>query len=414
MKTHFDVAVVGAGAVGCACALWTQEAGFDVVLIDKSEPGAGASFGNAGIFSTSGCIPVNSPALFRDLPKMTLRTDSPLSINWFYAITHLPWMLRFLRQCTPERVRHISEKLALILGHTEAGMMPLIERAGAQGLLDEVAPLYLYGSEQSFNSGKGGIERRRELGVRLDILDEAEVRELEPHIRAPVFKALRFTDSSFIRNPGALVKRLAEKFSADGGTIIEGSVDACTANENLVAIAIGDEKTIMCEKLILAAGAHSTKIKGTGAEHLPLDTERGYHIAYHGHQDKLSRPVGSADGGFYASPMDTGLRLAGTVEIAGTENPPSPKRLAYLQGWAEKMFGDMGEPDETWLGFRPTMPDSLPVIGPAKNNPNILLAFGHQHLGLTMSGITGRVISDLVQGRAPNFDISSFSPARFE
>lgn len=413
MKRNFDVAVIGAGAVGCACALWNQDTGLDVALIDKSGPTDAASYGNAGIFSVTGFAPLNSPGLIRRLPKLMFDNDSPLSIDWVYALTHLPWMLKFLRACAPDKVAHITEQLANITNHVEAGFMPLAKRAGAEDLIKDIASIYIYSTKEYFEGDAASIESRRRLGADMDVIDQDEVHEMEPHLRAPVYKALRSNENKYIINPGEYIERLKKCFASDGGEFINAAAMSCSEQGDQVQVRLDDGSTLTCNKLVIAAGAHSKKIVGSGAEKLPLDTERGYHVVYHGAQSKLTRPVGWSSGGLYATPMETGLRIAGTVELAGLNKPPSPRRMEYIAGMANKMFDGLGEPDETWMGFRPTLPDSVPVIGLAPGKRNILLAFGHQHLGLTMSGITGRVIADLVQGRAPNFDISGYSPSRF-
>jgi glycine/D-amino acid oxidase-like deaminating enzyme len=414
MSKNFDVAVIGAGAVGCSCALWNQEAGFKVALIDKSSPTDAASYGNAGIFSMTGFAPINSPGLIRRLPKLMFGHDTPLSIDWVYALTHLPWMMKFLRACSAEKVAHITEQLANITNHVEAGFMPLAKRARADDLVKNIASIYIYSTREYFDGDAASIENRRRLGANIDVIEEDEVREMEPHLRAPVYKALRSNDNQFISNPGEYVQRLKNRFTADGGEQINAAALSCAEEGEKVHVRLDNGSTLTCNKLVIAAGAHSRKIIGSGAEDLPLDTERGYHVVYHRAQARITGPIGWSSGGLYASPMDNGLRIAGTVELAGLDKPPSPHRIRYISRMADKMFASLGEPDEVWMGFRPTLPDSLPVIGVAPGKRNILLAFGHQHLGLTMSGITGRVIADLAQGRAPNFDISGYSPNRFD
>ncbi|MGI9374333.1 MAG: NAD(P)/FAD-dependent oxidoreductase [Hyphomicrobiales bacterium] len=413
MTKHFDVAVIGAGAVGCACALYTQEAGLSVALVDKSASRDKTSYGNAGVFSVTGFAPINSPSVVKNLPKLMFGKDSPLAINWFYALTNLPWMLKFLQNCAPEKVAYMTEQLAILSNHAAAGFMPMIKRAGAEDLLNEDGALYIYSTKEGFDGAKAGIDERIRLGADMDILNEAETLEMEPNLKLPIYRSLRSNENGFISSPGELVERLMARFTKEGGVLVEQHAISCSEDDDRVHVRLDDGSTFTCAKLVIAAGAHSKKITGSGAEHLPLDTERGYHVVYHGAQDKVSRPVGWADAGFYVSPMAGGLRFAGTVELAGLNKPPSQNRIDYIARRSKEMISGLGEPDETWLGFRPTFPDALPAIGPAPGKKNILLAFGHQHLGLTFSGITGRVIADLVQERSPNFDVSGFSPVRF-
>lgn len=410
---RFDLAVVGAGMVGVSSALWAQMRGMQVLLLDPDAPGAGASYGNAGTIATYACVPVNSPSILRSLPALLFAKDSPLGINWLYAAKNLPWMLSFLRNCTAARVDRITDHLGDLLAHADAGLDPLIEAAGAGDLMVSNDCLYIYSTEAGFAGSASGLEGRRRNGVTFDVLDEAAIRELEPAFKPPIHKGLMFRGARHVRDPQALVARLHEAFVARGGTWLQAGVDRTETAEDGVTLHLAGGETRVADKAVIAAGAHSKSIEGSGAAALPLDTERGYHLMFHDHGDLVSRPVGWAEAGFYAVPMAAGLRIAGTVEIAGLTKPKSTHRIAYLKRRAREMFGDIGEPDEDWLGFRPTMPDSLPVIGRAPNSDRILHAFGHQHIGLTLGGITGRIIADLAEDRAPNFDLAPFDPKRF-
>ncbi|MGI9407711.1 MAG: NAD(P)/FAD-dependent oxidoreductase [Hyphomicrobiaceae bacterium] len=412
-KETYDIAVAGAGIVGVSCALWAQMRGMRVLLADGNPPGSGASYGNAGTIATYGCIPVNSPSLFRDLPKLLFSKTAPLRIDWGYALTHLPWMLKFLRNCTPDRVRHISMSLGDLLSHTDAGLDPLVEAAGAGDMFIQNDFIYAYATRAGYEGALHGIEVRRRNGVELEFLDPGEILELEPNLRMPLHAGVRFVNGRHARDPQRLVQRLFDRFIADGGTYVQTNVTSCKPDNDGVSLALSDGTTQRAGQFVIAAGAHSKSIVGSGAEDLPLDTERGYHVQFKDHARLVSRPVAWAEGGFYATPFDAGLRLAGTVEIAGLNASKTPKRIDVLTQRAHDMFGDIGEPDSDWMGFRPTMPDSLPVIGRSARSDRILFAFGHQHIGFTLGGITGRIIADLAEARAPNFDISAFSSQRF-
>ena len=225
---------------------------------------------------------------------------------------------------------------------------------------------------------------------------------------------VRFLGGRHVLDPQALVTRLFDRFIKDGGEFIQDTVKSVEARGDSVDIQLANGKTHSAGKLVIAAGAHARSIKGSGAEDLPLGVERGYHVMFAEHAHRVTRPVAWAEGAFYATPMSTGLRLAGTVEIDRLDAPENPARTRALTKRAHVMFGtELGEPTSTWLGYRPTMPDSLPVIGTSHRSDRILFAFGHQHLGLTLGSITGRIIADLAEDRLPNFDISAFAPGRF-
>ncbi len=412
-SSEFDLAIVGAGMVGVSCALWARMRGLSVLLLDENPPGSGASYGNAGTIATYACVPVNSPDILWNLPSLLFSKESPLGIDWAYALRNLPWMLAFLRNCTPARVARITDILGDLLARADSGLDPLIEAAGAGDLMVANDCLYIYSTAAGFARAATGLEGRRRNGVAFDVLEEAAIRALEPALKLPIHKGLMFRGARHVRDPQALIERLHACFLEKGGQWRQTGVTRTEAADDGVTLHLADGGTRVADKVVIAAGAHSKSIAGSGAEALPLDTERGHHLMFHKHGGLVSRPVGWADGGLYATPMAAGLRIAGTVEIAGLEQPKSPHRLAYLKRKAHQMFGDIGAPDEDWLGFRPTMPDALPVIGRSPHSGRILHAFGHQHVGLTLGGITGRIIADLAEDRAPNFDISMFDPKRF-
>ncbi|MEM1197670.1 MAG: FAD-dependent oxidoreductase [Pseudomonadota bacterium] len=409
----YDILVAGAGIVGVSCALWAQMRGAKVALADANPPGSGASYGNAGTIATYACVPVNSPSIVSGLPFYLFSKESPLGFDWTYALKNMPWMLSFLRNCNAGRVSEITDHLGNLLSHADAGLDPLIEAAGAQDLVVSNDCLYVWSTEKGYEGAKASNKARRRNGVVFDLLDAGEINALEPALKMPIHKGLLYRGARHVRNPEALVQRMHARFVADGGVWLQQAVNESQGDAEGVTAKLSDGTTVRAGKLVVAAGAHSRSVRGSGAEHTPLDTERGHHVLYKAHGDLISRPVGWADAGFYAIPMNAGLRVAGTVEIAGLAKPKSPGRIAYLTRKSREMFGDLGTPDEDWLGFRPTFPDALPAIGPSPHAPNTLFAFGHQHIGLTLAGITGRIIADMAEGRAPNFDVAPFDPKRF-
>ena len=414
ISADYDVAVLGAGIIGASCALWLQRSGQRVLIIDAGEPGSGASFGNACTIATYACVPVNSPTLIPQLPKLLFGRDSPLSLDWRYAATHLPWLLQFLRHCQPERVRHTTDALGKLLLQTDAGLDPLIEWAHAQSLFVANDCLYLYSQPTAFESARESIRARQRNGVELDVIDGAAARALEPALQIPIHRALHFAGARHTINPQRLVARFVEQVCADGGEFLQSRVERVREHPGQVCLDLAGGKSVAARKLVVACGAHATRIPGSGAEQLPLDTERGYHIEFTRAGHLLSRPVGWADGGFYATPTESALRVAGTVEIAGLDRPANPARTAYLERKARDLLGEELPPSHSeWLGFRPTFPDALPVIDQAPDSAHIYLALGHQHIGLTLGGITGKLICDLILQRPPDIDLTPFRASRF-
>ena len=408
------VVVVGAGMVGVSAALWLQQSGHDVTLIDRGAPGRATSYGNAGIFATYGCIPINAPRRLIDTPSMLLDAGSPLSIQWSYLPRFLPWALRFLSACRPGRVRATVRALAAILAQAEAGFRPLARRAGIESLLGPAGALYVYESEESWRRDRANRELRRAHGVSFRELDPSEVYELEPALANVVHRGVYLEDVFYLRNPHAVVDRLARAFVQWGGRVHHAEVRAIgNGLPGLLEVVCSGER-IAADRVVIAAGAWSTRLLGRLAEHIPLDAERGYHVMFPEAASLLNRPVAPVDGGFFMTPMEVGLRAAGTVEFAGLDAPPRPARVEALTAAARRLLPDLGEPAESWLGFRPTLPDALPAIGPLPSDPRILCAFGHQHLGMTLGGITGKLIAELVDGTdPPSVDLAPFRPDRF-
>lgn len=410
----FDVAIIGAGIVGASVALWVQQDGKKTLLLDGQPPGSATSSGNAGTIATYACVPVNSPEIFRRLPKLLFSRDSPLRIDWQYALSHLPWHVAFLRNCTTSRVNVISSHLAKLLELTQVGLDPLVKRSGAeQCFADKEGIYYVFSSAAAYRAAQRETEARRRYGASVTELSGQEFKQREPGVTMPIHRALLFEGARFLHNPKRLVERYVDQFVRDGGTFKQQQVLTVTPDSGDIEVRLEDKTSIRCGKLVIAAGAWSGNIPGSGTEELPLDTERGYHIMFGNHGNRLRRPVAWVEGGFYATPMEQGLRLAGTVELAGLKNKPNQNRIDYLIRSAHTMFAGLGQPDDTWLGFRPTFPDALPVIGPSPRSPHILFAFGHQHVGLTLGGVTGKLIADLVAERKPPIDLNPYSATRF-
>lgn len=409
----FDLIVIGAGIVGMSTALWAQKEGLKTLICDPNPPGSGTTYGSACTIANYACIPVNSPSIFSSLPHLLTSRESPLSFNVMHGLKNPRWMLAFLNNCRASRVKHISQALGQFLTHTDAGLDPLIIEAKAQDLIVSNDCLYVWSTRSGYEGARESNQMRASQGVDFDELAPDDVRKLEPNLQQKIHKGLLFKGSRHISNPQELVNRMQKRFEELGGTFLAQGVDSCQPDDTGVTTHLNDGTQIRGDRLALTAGARSRQIKGTGAEHLPLGTERGYHILYRDHGPLLSRPVGWAEAGFYATPMADGLRIAGTVEINAIDAKFNTKCTEYLQRKSYEMFGALGTPDDTWLGHRPTMPDSLPVIGHSRASNRIILAFGHQHIGLTLGGVTGKIVTDLAQGREPYCDISNFDPQRF-
>ena len=413
MTSQTRIAVIGAGIVGCSCALWLQRKGFAVTLIDPEDPGSGTSSGNACTIAEYGCIPVNSPDLFRRLPSLLFSSDSPLSLNPAYVLSHPAWMFEFLLNCRKHKVERIIRVLGKLLARVYEGLDPLLDMANARDLLAQQGFMHVYVNQQEFDAAKPANQLRREQGSTFVELDRGDIRDLEPNLKFPFERGLLFDSINHVLDPLALCQRYAECFKNNQGQLLRQRALEVLHGPGAVRVRLDNGETVDAERVVIAAGAFSKSIDGIPMGLLKLDTERGYHVQFSNMQHLANRPVSWHHAGFYATPTNQGLRFAGTVEIAGNHQEKNPRIINYLNRKAHEMFELPDQPDQEWLGFRPTCPDALPVIGYSTTSEYILYAFGHHHLGLTLAGITGKLIAELANGEKPSHNITPFSPRRF-
>ncbi len=413
MNSETRIAVVGAGLVGLSCALWLQKKGLAVTLIDQADPGSGTSSGNACTIADYGCIPVNSPAIFKRLPSLLLSKESPLSVNPGYALSHPSWMLKFLLNCRQPRVDRTTRLLGRLLAKTWDGLDPLLDMAAARDLVRQNGCMYVYRSERDYQDALPSNLKRREQGAHYVELGAADIRDLEPNLRIPFERGLLFEQSCHVLNPRTLCERYFVCFQRQQGNFVRQRAVTVRHGLDAVQVELDNGEKVDARRVVIAAGAFSRQIDGIPMQLLPLDTERGYHVQFNGQQHLLQRPVCWNTAGFYATPMNEGLRAAGTVEIAGLGTQKNQSNLDYLTRKVRQMLDLPPTPDQEWLGFRPTLPDALPVIGFSTVSEYILYAFGHQHIGLTLAGITGKLVAELANREQPSLEIKPFSPARF-
>lgn len=413
-----SVVVIGAGVVGLSSALWLQRAGHEVTIVDREPPALGvpyehaSSFGNACTIAFGACIPVATPGILRQVPKMLLDREGPLSIFWRDLPQLTPWLFSFLRASTPREVDRIVAILGNLLRHAEAGHAPLIEEAGASDLLRRTGCLYLYRNERDFQAAQRDIAFRAREGVRMEILDPPAIREREPNLAPLYHKGLLFLDAYSIDTPHQYILALAEAFRRRGGEFVRGEASAIEPGETQVSVRVG-ETNLLCDRLVIAGGAWSNKLARQVGDRILLDTERGYHVLFPESGQLLSAPTCYPEFGFYMTPLSEGIRAAGTVELGGLGAPPRPVRTRIIEKRARTLLPRLGAAGRTWLGFRPSMPDSLPVIGSSPRDRRVVYAFGHGHVGLTLGGITGRLVSHVVSGTPPPIDLEPLRPTRF-
>lgn len=413
-----EIVVIGAGIVGMSCASYIQRAGHRVTVIDRGAPGEGTSFGNAGCLNSSSVVPIAMPGVLSQVPRWLLDPEGPLVLRWRYLPHLAPWLWRFVRAGAPDKVAAQARALRALLGSTLESYAPLVKAASAEDLIHRAGHLTVYKSEASFAKDARAMDLRRANGVVVDDLSFDELRQLEPSLSRDFVRGRMIAETGHVGDPHRLVLRLAEAFVRDGGRIRREAVRGFALAGGAVTGVRGDSGIHRADHIVLAAGAWSRRLAKELGDAVPLDTERGYHVVLRDPEVMPRRPISSADGKYFATPMDGGLRVAGTVEFAGLEAPPDWRRSRMLLRQAQDMFPalarDIGdERISMWMGFRPSMPDSLPVIGPSRRHRNVFHAFGHGHVGLIGGAMTGRIIAALVDGATPPIDIAPFSVARF-
>jgi len=411
MIQHTDIAILGAGVVGLAIAEALLAEGRAVTLIDPGEPGMGASYGNAGTIADYAVMPVGSPDVLKNLPSLLFDKNSPLAIRRAALPSLLPWLARFALQSLPGPTRRNAANIARLLTGAAGHWQGLADRVGASDILQNRGCLYIYESAKAYRAAHADMAFRRSQGITVDLIGPAELRQMEPTLPEVQGGAAFFPKAVFLNDPGRMVRNLAAHVG-QSAQIFKARAERIERQADGVLVT-GAGLHLKARRVVIAAGAHSRALAAQAGDKVPLDTERGYHVEWDMPGKRLTRPACPTTRGFYLCPMEGRLRVAGTVELGGLTAPPSPHRIAKLVEGARAIFPDLPEPSREWMGFRPSLPDSVPVIGPSRGGADILHACGHGHIGLTLAPITARLIADLVAGRAPEMDLTPYLPHRF-
>lgn len=409
------VAIVGAGIVGVATALWLQRAGHDVVLVDPKGPGAATSFGNGGILASCACVPVTVPGVARKAPGMLLDRDGPLFLRWAYLPRLLPWLGRYLAHATDAETVRIARALHPLVGDSLADHQALAAGTGAERYVVPCDYLYLYRDRAEFAADGYGWKLRREAGWDWEEIGGADVRAAEPLVGPEQGFAVRMGRHGRISDPGAYVEALAAEVVRQGGRMLRAGVEDIVVAEGRVTGVRAGGETVACDDVVIAAGAWSATLCARLGLTVPLETERGYHMELWEPEAMLRAPLMVASGKFVATPMDGRVRLAGLLEFGGLAAAASRGPEALLERGVGRVFPGLRWGETThWMGHRPALADSLPAIGPVPGVAGAWLGFGHHHVGLTAGAITGRLLAQGIAGLRPNIDLAPYAPARFQ
>jgi len=412
MGKKLKIGIVGAGIQGISNALFLQKKGFNVTIFDRDEPGSpAASYGNAGHFSPYASVPINRPDVLTDIPAMLLSSTGPLALKWNYVPKMIPWFLQFIRNCTTNRMMHTAKNMHQILDLALPAYDELFDEIELGGLVEKKGILYIW-NNQSLKSRELEIKIRDELGVDQQTVTPKEIHDLEPNIKPIYHGGVYYRHGRHARNPKKILLKLFELFLKKGGKFLKMNIKDINFNDEKPVIK-AETQSFLFDKIVIACGSFSKKLTDNLDEKIPLDTERGYHVHFKGCDNLLSRPVIFQNRGFGITPMEQGLRVVGTVEFGGLDNPLSKSRINNLINNAKYVMGDLPDHEDEWLGFRPTLPDYLPVIGPSKKYKNVFYCFGHHHLGWTLGPISGKIISGMIAEENTNLDLKPYSSLRF-
>ncbi len=406
--------VVGGGIVGLSTAFYLNRLGWGVTLIDKAQPGHGCSAGNAGSISPGSVVPLGGPGTLAQVPQMLWDRNGALTIPWSYSPFLMPWLIAFLKASSKSRAQEISDQLQPLLEPTLEGHIKLLASIGASELLKSTGQLHVYPDRNAQLKDSFGWALRRSHNVQVIDVDRRAILELEPSIGPRYTVGYFLPEQGMIIDPFKQVERLATALVEDGVSIVRDEVRSASVEGRK---AVGVETASghhSADAVVICAGAWSQVLLASLGIKVPLESQRGYHATLHSSGISLRRPVVAADRKMFSTPMLDGLRVAGTVEFGGLQRPPDMRRAEILLQHCKELFPEANVSSPSlWMGHRPCLPDSLPVMGQSKQVSGLWFNFGHGHLGLTMGPSTGELVARGVSGLKGYIDLDAFSIERF-
>ena len=393
-----EIAVIGAGIVGLSTAYYLQKAGCQVILIDKQDPGTGTSRGHASMIANYGVPGINQPQVWQQLPRYLFSKSSPIAIQWSKIVKMTPWLIQFLKNCNTTSMKKTASHTSSLLISALPNYQELLKEVGAENLITHRGVLYVWiDPRQQPNSSQ--INIRSESGVEQIKLSGEEIRELEPNLSDQIQGGWHFPKAHHTLDPDLILEKLYQNYLIRGGQFQKEEVSAIHPEESSTQI-----NNIDYDQVVVCTGAFSKSlVKQIEGQFIPLETERGYHIEFIEKQHLLSRPTSLVESGMYLTPLHNRLRAVGTVELGGLHSEISQARIDYIARDAKRLLPFLQDYQNPWLGYRPTMPDCLPVLGRSPRYKNIFYAFGHNHLGWTLGPTTGKLITELIcHGREIN------------
>ena len=407
-----SVIVIGSGITGVSCAEELRRSGAKVTLIDRVKAGdpSQTSFGNAGILAREGIMPIANPSMLKMIPQILLSPNSPVYLKWSYLAKFSPWALQFIMNGTRPKALPIILALNELIYDTVENHIQLSKNTDAARFIEKGDMTLLYRNRKQFSSDKFANQARRNLGIIWEELSRNELLDRDPHISKLYQFGLAYKNHGWITNPAAYVSSLAKHFQKNGGKILIGEVSKINGNN----VELKGGIILKAENIVLATGAWSKNLASQLGHNIPLQAERGYHLSLKNASHMPPNTYLITDKKFGLTPMDGFLRCAGQSEFAPLEMPPNPKAIKNLRKFLFRLYPKLAYETETiWQGTRPTLPDSLPVIGRSSKNPSVIFAFGGQHLGLTMGPKIGKMVRDIIFERQSNINMKPYSSDRF-
>ena len=415
MSDTNPVIVVGAGIVGTATARSLQRAGHAVTLLDSAEPGRATSYGNAGFIAIDHLLPLARPSTLKRLPKMLTDRDGPLTVHGPSIPALLPWMARFaLAAYSNAEVRKGIDSFGVLMAEANLAWKAEIQASGLGELFKSRGALYVYESEDEFASGEDERLLQKAKGTEFEIVDGTRARELAPGLSSHIVRGVYYPQGMHTVDPYRVVGTLAERFAAEGGTVLRGRVRGFGRDGRRVTSVQLTDSELPAKAVVIAAGRASGELTRLLGFNAPLVAERGYHVMLAPDNVRFDMPVSPAGRGFFITPMNEGLRLAGTVELAAPHQPPSWHRADLLVRHLKDIFPGVGGAEiSRWIGERPSLPDFRPAIGRGPRLENVYCGYGHQHVGLTLATATGRLIARQMEGEDLPEALEACDPGRF-
>lgn len=413
MSRSRNIIVIGAGICGLSSAIWLRRAGHDVTLLDRDHPGAGASWGNAGLLAQWAIVPVNTPGLISTALGYLRDPNAPLFLQWSYLPRMLPWLWQFARNANPRDTARMVEGLIPLVDDSVDQHRALVRGTAAEKWLATSDFGYAYASRAAFEADAFSWRVKRDAGHVPELVTGEAVREVEPMLGSATQCLALLKGHGHILDPGAYMADLAKVLEAEGGRYMQAEVQDITLQDGRISRVETDRGPMPCDAAVLAAGIWSKALMRKLGLRVPLEAERGYHLHFRGPSQMPRHPLMVASGKFAVNPMANGLRCAGTVELGGITEGPSRAPLNLIRRETARVFPDLTyDSAEEWMGFRPSTPDSLPLIGEI-GATGVHAAFGHQHIGLTAGPKTGRMVADMMSGTRPNIDLAPYDANRF-